>query len=700
MAKQRKSSQGAEAVRSKGPDRFFNRELSWLAFDERVLALAEDERQPLLERVKFCAICASNLDEFFQVRVAGLQVQLEAGVVADSADGRSPAEQLQAIHLAAERLVSRQERVFSKALVPALAAEGIRFADWDSLGVGEQKELEERFRSQIHPALTPLAVDPAHPFPWISNLSLNLGVVIGDRETGERRFARVKVPPVFPRFIALGDEERLLPIEQLIRAQLGSLFPGTDIVSAHAFRVTRDANLLLDEGEADDLLSAVESGLHRRLRVNDAVRLEIEAGAEDEVRVLLEHELELGSEDVYPTRTLLDLTGLWQIHALDRPDLKDPPYKAATQRQLQGSGGRNDVLAAVRAGDVLVHHPYDSFGTSVETFVEQAAHDPDVLAIKHTLYRTSGNETNRIVRALVHAAKSGKEVVALVEIQARFDEESNIEFARSLESAGVNVVYGLVGLKTHSKVVLVIRREGDSLGRYVHLGTGNYHHATTRLYTDYGYMSSGQPLGQDVHDLFMQLTSLTGASEMSRMLAAPFNLYSSLLEKIEREATNARAGKDARIIAKINSLNAPGIIDALYEASQAGVRIDLIVRGICSLRPGVPGLSENIHVRSIVGRFLEHSRVYYFLNDGEEEFYCASADWMERNLLRRNESCFEIRQKAMKEQIRGDLEQFLADNCQAWVLHGDGSYERLAPEKGEERNSAQKLFVERLAALS
>jgi polyphosphate kinase len=678
VAKQRKSSQGAEAVRSKGPDRFFNRELSWLTFDERVLALAEDERQPLLERVKFCAICASNLDEFFQVRVAGLQVQLEAGVVADSADGRSPAEQLQAIHLAAERLVSRQERVFSKALVPALAAEGIRFADWDSLGAGEQEELEERFRSQIHPALTPLAVDPAHPFPWISNLSLNLGVVIGDRETGGRRFARVKVPPVFPRFIALGDGERLLPIEQLIRAQLGSLFPGTDIVSAHAFRVTRDANLLLDEGEADDLLSAVESGLHRRLRVNDAVRLEIEAGAEDEVRVLLEHELELGSEDVYPTRTLLDLTGLWQIHALDRPDLKDPPYKAATQRQLQGSGGRNDVLAAVRAGDVLVHHPYDSFGTSVETFVEQAAHDPDVLAIKHTLYRTSGNETNRIVRALVHAAKSGKEVVALVEIQARFDEESNIEFARSLESAGVNVVYGLVGLKTHSKVVLVIRREGEGLGRYVHLGTGNYHPDTARLYEDVGIFTTAKAIGSDVGEVFNYLTGCGQPGRFRKLLVAPVHLRNELVREIRTEMD----APDGRIVIKVNGLSDPHMIDALYEASCAGVQIDLIVRGICCLRPGIPGLSENIRVRGIVGRYLEHSRIFRFGSERRgPRYFLGSADLMTRNLDGRVEVVAPVLDPALRARIEEILCINLDPEARAWQLDAEGEW-RPVPEEG------------------
>jgi polyphosphate kinase len=658
-----------------GPDRFLNRELSWLAFDGRVLALAEDTDRPLLERVKFLAICARNLDEFFQVRVAGLKAQIDAGVLSTSPDGRSPGEQLQEIRLRVEELLRREERMFAKELVPRLAAEGISFVDWDSLSERDRARLRHEYETRIHPALTPLAVDPAHPFPWISNLSLNLAVLVDDA-SGERHFARVKVPPVLPRFADLGDG-RLLPIERLIAAHLDQLFPGTQIVAAHPFRVTRDAELLVDEGEADDLLAAIESGLHRRLRVNDAVRLEIEAAAAPEVTRLLAEGLDLGEVDIYLQRGPLDLGALWQLVGIDRPDLKEAPWQPVTQTRLARKESREDLFGVLRAGDVMVHHPYDSFGSSVEAFLEQAARDPDVLAIKHTLYRTALRE-NRLLRALIQAAQDGKEVVTLVEIKARFDEEANIEWARSLESAGGNVVYGLVGLKTHGKVALVVRSERDGIRRYCHIGTGNYNPETARIYEDVGLLTASPEIGADVGDLFNHLTGCGQQSAYHKLLVAPAGLRAGLLAQIRQEM---EAG-DGEIVIKVNGLQDPDMIDALYAASRAGVKVDLLVRSICCLRPGVPGLSESVRVRSVVGRFLEHSRVFRFGSEARgRRHYIGSADLMTRNLDRRVEVLAPVEDPALRARLDEILAVSLDPEARAWELEPDGSWTR-RPEAG------------------
>jgi polyphosphate kinase len=654
--------------------RLLNRELSWLDFNDRVLSLAEEPGVPLLERAKFCAIVSSNLDEFFQVRVAGLKAQVDAGVLAASPDGRSPAEQLAEIRLHVEELLRRQERVYAKELLPRLAAEGIRFVDWDALDEEEKKRLRHEYERRIHPALTPLAVDPAHPFPWISNLTLNLAVLVDDA-AGERHFARVKVPPIFPRFVDLGDG-RLLPLERLISAHLDLLFPGTRIVGCWAFRVTRDAELLVDEGEADDLLVAIESGLHRRLRVNDAVRLEIEADALAEVVQLLTEGLDLAEGDVYLQRGPLALGALWQLHAIDRPDLKDAPWQPATQARL-GREAQADFFAVLRAGDVMVNHPYDSFRTSVEAFLEQAARDPDVLAIKHTLYRTAVRD-NRVLRALIQAAQDGKEVVTLVEIKARFDEEANIEWARSLESAGGNVVYGLVGLKTHGKVVLVVRREHDGIRRYCHIGTGNYNPETARVYEDVGLFTAAPEIGADVGELFNHLTGFGVSSAYRKLLVAPDGLRAGLLEQIREEA----AAPDGEIAIKVNGLQDPAMIDALYDAARAGAKVDLLVRGVCCLRPGVPGLSENVRVRSVVGRFLEHSRLFRFGSAARgRRYFIGSADLMTRNLDRRVEVLAPVEDPALQARLDQIFEVDFDPNARAWELEGSGRWRR-APESG------------------
>ena len=541
--------------------------------------------------------------------------------------------------------------------------------------------------------------DPSRPFPRVLNKSLNFIVRLEGKDAFGRRRHRgmVQAPRSLPRVIRLPEElsptgrHQYVFLSSIIRVHVAELFPGLSVAGCYQFRVTRNSNLYVDDEEISDLVRALEGQLAAS-RHGAAVRLEISHECPEDLQEFLLDQFGLAEHDMYLVDGPVNLNRLGTVCDLeDNPDLFYPPFTQGLPEEMLGNENIFELLAKK---NVLLHHPYQSFAPTIE-FISTASTDPDVLAIKMTLYRTGADSP--VVDHLVNAASAGKEVTVIIELMARFDEAANISLANRLQEAGAHVVYGLVGYKTHAKMTLVVRRESDKLVRYVHLGTGNYHHATTRAYTDYGYMSSSRRLGQDVHDLFMQLTSLTESSDMSRMLAAPFNLYTSLLEKIEREADNARAGKEARIIAKINSLNEKGMIDALYAAAQAGVKIDLIVRGICSLRPGVPGMSENITVRSIVGRFLEHSRVYYFLNGGDEEFYCASADWMERNLLRRNESCFEIRQKAMKDQIRSDLELFLADNCQAWSLHGDGGYARLQPATGEERIAAQEVFLRELS---
>jgi polyphosphate kinase len=656
--------------------RYLNRELSWLDFNERVLALAEDEHVPLLERAKFLAIFSQNLDEFFQVRVAGLKDQVAAELGAVSPDARMPAEQLLEIHDIVERLAARQERAFLEDVAPGLAAVGIRFSSWSELDEDDRKFLVETFEQRIFPVLTPLAVDPGHPFPYISDLSLNLAVSVCDPEDGQRRFARVKVPSLLPRFVVMPDGERFVPLEQVIAAHLDQLFPGMEIEGHHAFRVTRNADLTLEEEEADDLLAAVELELRRR-RFGRAVRLEIDVTATPEVRELLQRELDFGDDDVYEFAGPLDLGGLWAVHALERPDLKDTPFTGVTQPRLASDDDdRPDLFAAIRAGDILLHHPYDSFTTSVHEFIRQAASDPHVLAIKMTLYRTSGDSP--IVKSLIRAAESGKQVAALVELKARFDEGANIEWARALETAGVHVTYGFVGLKVHTKTVLVVRDEPDGLRRYCHIGTGNYNPKTARIYEDLGILTCEPEVGADLTQLFNELTGFARNISYHRLLVAPRMFRPGFEELVRQEIA---AGDKGRIIIKLNSLADPSSIDLLYEASQAGVEIDLIVRGICGLVPGVPGQSERIRVRSIVGRYLEHSRIYYFGNgDGpaKPRYLIGSADLMPRNLDRRVEALVAVTEPELQRRLHEVLDVSLADNVLAWSLGPDGEWERVA----------------------
>ena len=590
-----------------GDRRYINRELSWLDFNRRVLELAEAEEQPLLERAKFLAIFSSNLDEFFQVRVAGLKDQLAAGVSGTAPDGLPVADQLRAIRVEVERQLADRDRIYNQELVPQLAEQGTRLVHWTSLRPSDIAYAESVFEAQMFPVLTPLGVDPGHPFPYISNLSLNLAVMVRDPQRGERRFARVKIPPLLPGFLALPDGERFVPVEQVIAAFLGELFPGMEIESCHAFRVIRNADLTLAEEEADDLLEAVEMELRRR-RFGRAVCLQVDSSFSDDVRELLTRELDLRPEDVYEMDGLLDYGGLWGIHALDRPELKDEPFSPVVPGRLAApEDGTTDIFAAIATEDIFVHHPYESFAMSTESFIKQAARDPRVLAIKQTLYRTSGDSP--VVTALIRAAERGKQVAALVELKARGDEAANIGWARALEQAGVHVVYGLIGLKTHAKTALVVREEGDGIRRYCHIGTGNYNSSTARLYEDIGILTASPAIGEDLTDLFNSLTGYSRQSYYRQLIVAPQGLRSRIIELIQQESEHGRAG---RIVWKLNNLVDRKVIDALYGASQAGTQIDLIVRAQCCLRPGVPGLSETIRVRSLVGRYLEHSRIYYF----------------------------------------------------------------------------------------
>jgi polyphosphate kinase len=653
--------------------RHLNRELSWLQFDERVLALAEDPELPVLERAKFLAIFAGNLDEFFQVRVAGLKEQVAAGVTGSGADGIPPADQLRAIDGYVGELSRRQAVVFGTEVVPALEAGGIRLSDWDALDDDDRAHLVEIFEEQVFPVLTPLAVDPAHPFPYISDLSLNLAVVVCDPDDGDRHFARVKVPPILPRFLVLPDGERFVPLERVIGAHLQRLFPGWEIVEHHAFRVTRNADFEVEEEEADDLLLAIETELTRR-RFGRVVRLEVEPDMTDEVLGLLVRELDIEPQDVITLPGPLDLSGLWSLYDLDRPDLKHPPLLGTTQLRLTSSSGEGiDLFAVLRQGDVLVHHPYDAFATSVQAFVEQAAHDPAVLAIKITLYRTSG-PGSPIIAALLEAAEEGKQVVALVELKARFDEEANIEWARALEEAGVHVAYGVVGLKTHTKICLVVRDDGDRVRRYAHIATGNYNDRTARIYEDVGLLTADPDLGADLTDLFNVMTGYSRQSSYRSLVIAPMNFRERMLELIAREA----AADDGCIVAKMNSLVDAQLIDALYAASEAGTSIDLIVRGICCLRPGVDGSSRNIRVRSIVGRYLEHSRIYRFGSERRGyDYLIGSGDWMPRNLDRRVEAIAPVTDPGMQARLEEILQVNLADDLLAWELGCDSVWRRV-----------------------
>jgi len=660
--------------------RFLNRHLSWLEFNARVLSLAEEEERPLLERCKFLAIFSSNLDEFFQVRVGGLREQLLAGVTTPSPDGLSPAEQLQAILQRVEELVARQTEVFTARIEPLLDLGGIRFCDWASLDEDDRSHVDRVFEESIYPVLTPLAVDPAHPFPYISNLSLNLAVVVADPHTAEPRVARVKMPPLLDRFIVMPDGERFVPLEQVIAAHLDRLFPGMAILAHHVFRVTRNVDFAVGDEEAEDLIAAVETILRRRRRSPRVVRLEVDGTMSDDVEELLLRELEIERDAVITVGGMLDLRGLWALYALDRPELKDPVWTPVTQPRLVPSReAPQDVFSVLDAGPVLLHHPYDSFDTSVGSFLAQAAVDPRVLAIKQTLYRTSG-PSSPIVRALIRAAEEGKQVVALVELTARFDEEANIAWARELEEAGVHVVYGVVGLKTHAKTSLVVRRdEGGRIRRYCHLGTGNYNEKTARMYEDIGMLTADPQMGADVADLFNFLTGYSRQSEFGHLLVAPVTLRPALMELIRRES---RPGGVVAI--KVNNLADPEVIDALYAASEAGCEIDLVVRSACGVRPGVPGMSERIRVRSIVGRWLEHSRIYRFGAAGSPgvEYFIGSADLMVRNLDGRVELLVPVLDAEMRARLESVLAANLQDDTLSWELHSDGSWTKLPTVRG------------------
>jgi polyphosphate kinase len=648
---------------------FLNRELSRLDFYERVLALAADESQPLLERVSFLAFFGGFLDEFFQIRVSGLKEQAAAGLATTSPDGLSPREQLDAIRARVQELMTRAGRVF-ETVRDRLGSAGVRIVAWDELKPNQREELREMFENRIFPVLTPLAVDPAHPFPYISNLSLNLAVIARDPLTREPRFARVKVPPLLPRFLKVSGGRRFVPIEQVIAAHLDLLFPGMKIESFHVFRVTRDADIDVEVDEAEDLLSALRTELLRRRRSPEAVRLEINPTMPKELRSLLQRELDLKSSEVYVSEGLLDLGDLRALTDLRRPSLKAKPWIGVTQPRLAAlKGARPDIFDVLRAGDVLVQHPYDSFSTSVEEFVRQAADDRDVLAIKQTLYRTS-DEESPIVQSLVHAAEAGKQVVALVELQARGDEEANIGWAGRLEQAGVHVVYGVVGLKTHAKTVLVVRAEAGLIRRYCHVGTGNYNPVTARVYEDVGVLSADPELTADVADLFNYLTGYSNQRSYRKVLVAPGGLRKALLDLIREET---EAGPEGQIVFKVNNLIDPAVIEALYDASRAGVPIDLVVRSMCCLQPGVKGLSETVRVRSVVGRYLEHSRIFRFGGgDRKARYYIGSADLMQRNLDRRVECIAPVTDSALAGRLDEILEIALADDVLAWELGPSG----------------------------
>jgi polyphosphate kinase len=657
-------------------DRFSNRERSWLDFNTRVLTMGEDIRNPLLERMKFLAIFASNLDEFFMVRVAGLKRRDAMGLTTRSSDGRTPRDTLAVIGERTHALVERQSAAFNNDIRPKLADHDIHIVTWDSLDRRDRTALGEYFGGQIFPVLTPLAVDPAHPFPYISGLALNFAVLVRDPQHDGLRFARIKVPNNVPRFVEVspGSESvRFLPLEELIAAHLPQLFPGMQVVEHHLFRVTRNADVEVEEDRDEDLLQALERELVRR-RFGPAVRLEVGHDIDPDVLALLVSELSVSPEDVYHMSGLLDLSALMQVYDADRPDLKDPPFVPATHPRFVEGEAPKSVFATLREGDVLVHHPYESFATSVQRFIEQAAADPRVLAIKQTLYRTSGDSP--IVDALIDAAEAGKQVVVLVEIKARFDEHANIKWARALERAGCHVVYGLVGLKTHCKTALVVRQEGNVIRRYAHIGTGNYNNKTARMYEDLGLFTADQDVCADLTDLFNVLTGYSRQTEYRSLLVAPSGVRTGLIERIEREVAHAEAGRRARIQIKTNHLVDEQLIDALYRASAAGVRVDLLVRTFCTIKAGVPGLSENIRVRSILGRFLEHSRICYFANDGRSEYFIGSCDLMHRNLDRRVETLVKVTDATAREHLRSMLDAAFSPRTSAWDLQGDGEWVR------------------------
>jgi polyphosphate kinase len=679
------------------PKLYFNRELSWLDFNDRVLQLAEDEQVPLLERVKYCAIYTTNLDEYYMVRVAGLYDQIEAGVENPTQDGLTPSETIAAIRTRVLELDARLSECFQSRLRPALAEHGIHVVSYTDLDEAQRADLRERFERMIFPALTPLAVAPGRPFPYISNLSLSLAVLVRDPVSDATVFARVKVPTeILPRFVTLkgdtGTGTTLVPLEEVIAQHLDQLFPGMEILDCDVFRVTRDADLEVSD-DAADLLQAVEEELRRR-RFGEIVRVEIGGSCSARLRGEIAALLEMDDDAIYPVQGLLDMGSLWQIYRLPgMPELRDPPMMGITPpRLLRHEGERPDVLGAMRDGDLLVHHPYDSFATSVERFVQQAVRDPNVLAIKQTVYRTS--DDSPLVPALIEATESGKQAVALVELKARFDERANIHWAKALEEAGVHVVYGQPALKTHCKCVLVVRREGDGVRNYVHIGTGNYHSTTARLYTDFGLFTMDEQLGADVTDMFNYLTGYGRPLHYRKALIAPAGLRDGLLAEIERTVQAHSPEHPARIVMKMNALVDGRCIRALYEASQAGVRVELNVRGICCLRPGLQGISENITVVSIVGRLLEHSRIYAFERGDERKVYIASADLMPRNLDHRVEMAVPIETPELRAELWDTLERAFADNQNSWELGSDGEWRRRSPGPGEEPRSLQLELIE------
>ncbi len=665
-----------------------NRELSWLDLNNRVLELAADPAEPLLERVKFLAIFSSNLDEFFMVRVAGLLDQVIARVNVVSPDGRTPQQALADVREGVLEQTAAQSKLWRDELVPALAAEGIVIGTVEDANEDELEELEGRFSKEIYPVLTPLAVGPGQPFPYISGLSLSLGVSVRDPDSGEERFARVKVPETLPRFVKVGERSLMLPLEDVISHYLSWVFPGMDLTERAAFRVTRDGDTEISD-DADDLLEAVESELRKR-RFGAVVRLEVSSSISRAMVARLTERLSVRSDAVYPVRGLLDLRETMQLYSLDRPDLKYEPWVPQTQRRL-AKPTDEDLFAEIASGDIVVQHPYDSFATSVEAFVRAAAKDPAVVTLKTTVYRTSHDSA--LAPALIEAAENGKQSVCIVELKARFDEARNIEWARSLEQAGVHVVYGFPDLKIHAKTTLVIRREGDGLQRYVHIGTGNYHATTARIYEDVGLFTADPDISADIADLFNYVTGFGRPSTFRKILVAPFNLRRELVERIRNVADAAAAGEPARIRIKVNNIADPGIVEELYKASQAGAKIDLIVRAVCTLRPGVEGLSERIRVRSILGRFLEHSRLYYFEAGAERSYFLGSADLMPRNLDHRIEMVVPVEAPHVRAEIETIFRRLLNDNQQAWMLNPDGSWTRARPENGERKRASQLVAM-------
>ena len=677
-------------------ERLIDRELSWLAFNERVLELAEDTSNPLLERCRYLAIFSSNLDDFFMIRVATLKRKLESRVTKKNTAGFTPLELMAEISNKTQELIARQTKCFQTDILPKLAQNGIEITDWESLTEDEKSYINKIFTNRIFPVLTPLAVDPSHPFPYISGLSLNLAVLVKQPETNEELFARVKVPASLPRFIETAEfaGTKFIPLEKVIIANLHQLFPGMEIEDYYTFRITRNADLELEEEESENLLESMEQELLRR-KFGPPVRLEVASDIGSELLNRLKTELSIREEDISRYKEPLDLTGLNRIADLDRPELKFVPFRNQVVRELRevDPDSNEEFFAAIRRNEILLHHPYDSFNSSVVRFLEAAATDPNVLAIKQTLYRTSGDSP--IVNALIEAAEAGKQVLAVIEIRARFDEQANVRWARKLEDVGVHVVYGLVGFKTHAKLSLVVREEGNSVRRYSHVGTGNYNPKTARMYEDLGILSADDQLGEDLNKLFNQLSGFAPQYSYNRLLVAPRTIRSGLLEKINREIENKKAGKHAFIRLKLNSLLDEEFVEALYRASIAGVEIDLVIRGICSLLPGIPGVSENIRVRSVLGRFLEHSRIFHFANGGDDELYIGSADLMDRNLNRRVESLVQITRPDHKKDLIKVFDLYVSSTTSGWHLLPSGKWLKVdkAPD-GSQLNDLQAVMID------